>query len=148
VVGGRARDRAGSRGLCSACASRGRRSDLGGEAIPQIPLREALDLLKAILEEQNVLKIVQNAKFDMVALARYGIALASIDDPCLMSYALDAGRAEHLPGELAGRLLGYTCLTEKDVLGSGRSAVAFDRVEVPAPPNMPAKRPISACGSG
>ena len=104
--------------------------DLGGDAIPQIPLREALDLLKPILEDESVLKIVQNAKFDMVALARYGIALAGIDDPCLMSYALDAGRAEHLPAELAGRLLGYTCLTEKEVLGSGRSAVAFDRVEV------------------
>ncbi len=105
--------------------------DLSGEAIPQIPLREALDLLKPIIEDASVLKIVQNAKFDMVALARYGVALASIDDPCLMSYALDAGRAEHLPGELAGRLLGYTCLTEKEILGSGRNAVAFDRVALP-----------------
>ena len=60
-------------------------------------MREALDLLKPILEDEAVLKIVQNAKFDMVALARYGIALAAVDDPCLMSYALDAGRAEHLP---------------------------------------------------
>ena len=93
-------------------------------------MREALDLLKPILEDESVLKIVQNAKFDMVALARYGIALTAIDDPCLMSYALDAGRAEHLPAELAGRLLGYTCLTEKEVMGSGRNAVALDRVEV------------------
>jgi len=38
-------------------------------------MREALDLLKPILEDESVLKIVQNAKFDMVALARYGIAL-------------------------------------------------------------------------
>ena len=60
-------------------------------------MREALDLLKPLLEDLSVLKIVQNAKFDMVALARYGIALTSVDDPCLMSYALDAGRAEHLP---------------------------------------------------
>ncbi|MET0302148.1 MAG: DNA polymerase I, partial [Methyloceanibacter sp.] len=48
----------------------------------------------------------------------------------LMSYALDAGRAEHLPAELAGSLMGYTCLTEKEVLGSGRNALAFDRVAV------------------
>ena len=60
-----------------------------------------------------MLKIVQNAKFDMVALARYGIALTGFDDPCLMSYALDAGRAEHLPEQLAGALLGYTCLTQR-----------------------------------
>jgi DNA polymerase-1 len=104
--------------------------DLGGAAVAQISMRAALDLLKPILEDEAVLKIVQNAKFDMVTLARYGIALAAVDDPCLMSYALDAGRAEHLPGELAGRLLGYTCLTEKEVMGSGRSAVAFDQVAV------------------
>ena len=51
--------------------------DLGGDAIAQIPMREALDLLKPVLEDESVLKIVQNAKFDMVALARYGIALTS-----------------------------------------------------------------------
>jgi DNA polymerase-1 len=101
--------------------------DLGGEQMAQIPLREALDLLKPVLEDVSLLKIVQNAKFDMVALARYGIALT---DPCLMSYALDAGRAEHLPDQLAGRLMGYTCLSEKEVLGSGRNAVTFAEVSV------------------
>jgi len=104
--------------------------DLGGDAVPQIPIREALDLLKPILEDVSVLKIVQDAKFDMVALARYGIALTSIDDPCLMSYALDAGRAEHLPDQLAGRLLSHTCLTDKEIMGSGRNAVSLDRVAI------------------
>ncbi len=105
--------------------------DLGGETkVAQIPMRDALDLLKPILEDEAVLKIVQNAKADIVALARYGIALEAIDDPCLMSYALDAGRAEHLPGKLAGSLLGYTCLTEKEVMGTGKAAVGFDRVAV------------------
>ena len=105
--------------------------DLGGDTIAQLPMREALDLLKPILEDESVLKIVQNAKFDMVALARYGIALQTIDDPCLISYALDAGRAEHLPEQLASNLLGYTCLTQKEVRGSGRAAVGLDRVPLP-----------------
>ena len=75
--------------------------DLGGEGeVKQMTMRDALDLLKPLLEDARVLKIVQNAKFDMVALARYGIALTGFDDPCLMSYALDAGRAEHLPEQL------------------------------------------------
>jgi DNA polymerase I len=104
--------------------------DLGGDTIKQISMCEALDLLKPILEDEAVLKIVQNAKFDMVALARYGIALTTVDDPCLMSYALDAGRAEHLPEQLASRLLGYTCLTEKEVMGSGRNAVGLDRMDL------------------
>ena len=104
--------------------------DLSGDTIAQIPMRQALDLLKPILEDASVLKIVQNAKFDMVALARYGIALEVVDDPCLMSYALDAGRAEHLPEQLAGRLLSHTCLTEKEVMGSGRNSVEMDRVAI------------------
>jgi len=105
--------------------------DLGGDTIAQLSMREALDLLKPVLEDESVLKIVQNAKFDMVALARYGIALQTIDDPCLISYALDAGRAEHLPEQLASNLLGYTCLTQKEVRGSGRAAVGLDRVPLP-----------------
>ena len=47
-----------------------------------------------------------------------------------MSYALDAGRAEHLPEQLAGTLLSYTCLTHKEIVGTGRAAVTFDRVPV------------------
>src|SRR6476660_4246012 len=105
--------------------------DLGGEGeAPQIKMRDALDLLKPILEDEAVLKIVQNAKFDMVALSRYGIALTAIDDPCLMSYALDAGRAEHLPEQLAGSLLNYTCLTQKEVMGSGKSTLSLEHVPV------------------
>ena len=102
----------------------------GGHQIKQIPMRAALDLLRPVLEDPCVLKIVQNAKFDMIALARYGIALSGFDDPCLMSYALDAGRAEHLPAQLAGHLLSHTCLTEKEILGSGRAAVGLDLVPV------------------
>jgi DNA polymerase-1 len=105
--------------------------DLGGEGeVKQMKTRDALDLLKPLLEDPAVLKIVQNAKFDMVVLARYGIALTGFDDPCLMSYALDAGRAEHLPEQLAGALLSYTCLTPKEIMGTGRAAVTFDRVPV------------------
>src|SRR4029077_19868401 len=105
--------------------------DLGGEGeAPQIKMRDALDVLKPLLEDESVLKIVQNAKFDMVALSRYGIALTAIDDPCLMSYALDAGRAEHLPEQLAGSLLNYTCLTQKEVMGSGKSTLSLEHVPV------------------
>jgi DNA polymerase-1 len=104
--------------------------DLAGDTVAQIPVREALDQLKLILEDASVLKIVQNAKFDMVALARHGIMLDTIDDPCLISYALDAGRAEHLPEQLAGRLLSHTCLTEKEVMGSGKHSIGMDRVAI------------------
>src|SRR5262245_64095255 len=102
--------------------------DLGGEEGPRIQMREALDLLKPLLEDSAVLKIVQNAKFDMVVLARYGIALEGFDDPCLMSYVLDAGRAEHLLEQLADTLLSYTCLTQKEIMATVRAAVTFDLI--------------------
>ena len=90
---------------------------------------------------------MQNAKFDMVALARYGIALTA---STILADVLraDAGRAEHLPGELAGRLLGYTCLTEKEVMGSGRNAVAFDGEAVVSATEYAGEGPISGCGYG
>ena len=123
--------------------------DLGGEGEgTQIQMREALDLLKPLLEDESVLKIVQNAKFDMVVLARYGIALTGFDDPCLMSYALDAGRAEHLPEQLAGTLLSYTCLTQKEIMGTGRAAVTFDRVPVARATEFAGEEADIGLGSG
>jgi len=105
--------------------------DLGGETqIAQIALSEALPLIKPVFEDESVLKIVPEAKSAMVALSRNGIALATVDDPSLISYALDAGRADHNPAKRAASLFGHTCLTEKEVLGTGKSAISFDRVDV------------------
>ena len=106
--------------------------DLGGETqTAQIPPGKALPLLKPLLEDEALLKVVPDAKSAMVALARYGIALRAVDDPALISYALDAGRSDHSPAKRAASLFGHTCLTEKEVLGTGKAAIAFDRVDVP-----------------
>ncbi len=105
--------------------------DLSGETQdPQIRIRDALALLKPVLEDEAVLKILAGAKPSIVALARYGIRLSPIDDPTLISYALDAGRADHTPAKHAAALFGHTCLTEKEILGTGKSAIPFDRVDV------------------
>jgi DNA polymerase-1 len=105
--------------------------DLRGDPqIAQIAPGEALPLLKPVLEDDAVLKIIAEAKPAMVALARHGIALDTVDDPSLISYALDAGRADHSLAKRTSALFGHTCLTEKEVLGTGKSAITFDRAEV------------------
>ena len=105
--------------------------DLGGDAdIVQVAPGDAWPVLKPLLEDDAVLKIAADAKPAMVALARYGIALQAVDDPTLISYALDAGRADHGLAKRAATLLGHTCLTEKEVLGTGKSAITFGRVDV------------------
>ncbi len=102
----------------------------GAGAIKQIPLREALDALKPLLEDESVLKIGQNLKFDMLLLLRYGIRLAPIDDTMLMSYVLDAGKNGHGMDELSEKHLGHKPIAFKDVAGSGKAQVTFDKVSV------------------
>jgi DNA polymerase-1 len=52
---------------------------------------EALAAAEAGAGGPAVLKIGQNMKYDAKVLARYGIAIAPIDDTMLMSYALNSG---------------------------------------------------------
>jgi DNA polymerase-1 len=105
--------------------------DAQGEPIAeQIPLVEALRLLKSLLEDAAVLKIGQNIKYDMHVLAGHGIAIAPIDDTMILSYVLAGGLHGHGMDELAQRHLGLQTIKFADVAGSGRAQVTFDRVEL------------------
>jgi DNA polymerase-1 len=106
--------------------------DGGGGTIEQIPLDQALATLKPLLEAESVLKIGQNLKYDIQILRRYGIGVTPIDDTFLMSYALDCGIGSHGMDELSQRHLGHKPISFKDVAGSGRSQVTFDRVGIAA----------------
>ncbi|MDA0924117.1 MAG: DNA polymerase I [Proteobacteria bacterium] len=94
----------------------------------QMGLDAALALLKPMLEDASVLKILQNAKYDVKILARYGIGVAPIDDTMLMSYALNAGLHGHGMDALSERYLGHTPIPIKELIGSGKSQITFDRV--------------------
>jgi DNA polymerase-1 len=100
----------------------------GGLLEGQIPASEALALLKPVLEDPAILKIGQNLKFDYQVFARLGIAIAPYDDTMLLAYALDAGKGGTGMDELSEKWLGYTPATFKEVAGSGRAQVTFDRV--------------------
>lgn len=96
----------------------------------QIPLYDALDALKPLLEDPAVMKIGQNMKYDAKIMARLGISVAPIDDTMLMSYAMNAGLHGHGMDTLAERYLGHTPIPIKDLLGSGKSQITFDRVPI------------------
>ncbi|MCT4682298.1 MAG: DNA polymerase I, partial [Roseicyclus sp.] len=96
----------------------------------QMGLEEALALLKPMLEDASVLKILQNAKYDVKILARYGIEVAPIDDTMLMSYAMNAGLHGHGMDALSERYLSHTPIPIKSLLGSGKSQITFDRVSI------------------
>jgi DNA polymerase-1 len=102
----------------------------GGTLENQIPVREALALLKPLLEDRSVLKIAQDAKYDIVVMSRHGIDIAPFDDTMLISYVLDAGTGHHTLSSLADKWLGHATTPLKDLAGSGRSSVGFEQVDI------------------
>ncbi|MFD0910793.1 DNA polymerase I [Ruegeria arenilitoris] len=96
----------------------------------QMPLDEALQMLKPVLKDPSILKIGQNMKYDAKIFARYGVDVTPIDDTMLMSYAMHAGEHGHGMDTLSERYLGHTPIPIKPLLGSGKSAITFDKVPI------------------
>ncbi|WP_424831922.1 DNA polymerase I [Ruegeria sp.] len=96
----------------------------------QMPVEEALNLLKPMFQDPSILKIGQNMKYDAKIFARHGIDVAPIDDTMLMSYAMHGGEHGHGMDTLSERYLSHTPIPIKPLLGSGKSAITFDKVAV------------------
>ncbi|WP_299838242.1 DNA polymerase I [uncultured Jannaschia sp.] len=108
-------------------------SDLfAGDALAegQMPKARALEILKPMLEDPAVLKIGQNLKYDFKILAREGVTLHPIDDTMLLSYAQHGGLHIHGMDLLADRYLNHQTIAIKTLIGTGKSAVTFDRVAI------------------
>jgi DNA polymerase-1 len=112
-------------------------SDLlgSGLAADQVPLRDAIALLKPMLESTAVLKIGHNIKYDFVVLSqlarrdsaygRQGVKLAAYDDTLLISYVLNGGtEGHHDTDHLADKWLGHKVTATRDVAGKGQFEMA------------------------
>lgn len=100
----------------------------------QVPMAEALALLKPLLEDPAVLKIGQNIKYDITVLhnaaikQKTSLSVAPIDDTMLLSFVLNAGTHNHGMDTLAKRYFDYTPIPFKEVCGTGKAQITFDRV--------------------
>src|SRR5262245_4248684 len=81
----------------------------------QINEREAFDALKAVLEDESVIKVGHDVKRDWLVLGCRGIRLGATDDTMLMSYVLDAGKGSHDMDSVATRYLGRSPSRFSDV---------------------------------
>ncbi len=89
----------------------------------------ALAALAPLLADASVLKILQNAKFDLAVLAGAGVPeITPIDDTMLISYAQAAGAHGHGMDELAHLHLGHRPISYDEVTGTGRARLAFAAV--------------------
>ncbi len=114
------------------CAAEGLALD-GAAAPEQIPLEEVIARLKPLLEDPSILKIAQNAKYDLAVLSRYGVAVAPIEDTMLISYVLEAGLHDHGMDELSALWLGHQPIALKQVAGAGKTQKSFRYVELEPP---------------
>ncbi|MEM7490627.1 MAG: 5'-3' exonuclease H3TH domain-containing protein, partial [Pseudomonadota bacterium] len=96
----------------------------------QMPMDRALILLKPMLEDPAILKVGQNMKYDWKIFARLGIQVAPIDDTMLLSYAQHAGLHGHGMDVLSDRYLNHQPIPIKELIGSGKSQITFDRVAI------------------
>jgi DNA polymerase-1 len=102
----------------------------GGLVEGQIPLKDALEVLKPMLEDRSVLKIAQNLKYDWLVMTRYGVDIAPYDDTMLLSYTVDAGKGGNGMDELSERWLDHKPIPFKEICGSGKSMITFDKVAI------------------
>ena len=96
----------------------------------QIPVKEALALLKPVLEDPSIIKVGQNIKYDMKILSRYNINIFPIDDTMLLSYSLNGGAHNHGMDALSNRYLNHSPISIKSILGTGKAAITFDQVPI------------------
>ncbi len=101
-------------------------------ALDQMPIAEAIACLKPMLEDPGVLKVAQNAKYDLAVLSRYGVAVSPIEDTMLISYVLEAGLHGHGMDELSELWLGHKPISFKDVAGTGNAQKSFKHIELKA----------------
>ncbi|MBB5073747.1 DNA polymerase-1 [Bartonella callosciuri] len=102
----------------------------GGRIAKQIETQKALTLLKPILENQAVLKIGQNIKYDWLVMKQQGIVIRSFDDTMLLSYALEAGVLTHGMDILSERWLGHKPIAYKDLTNNGKKITSFAEVDL------------------
>jgi DNA polymerase-1 len=103
----------------------------GSELAPnQMGLEACLAQLKPMLQDDSILKIGQNMKYDWKIFARHGIRIAPFDDTMLMSYAMHGGVHGHGMDALSQTYLGHTPIPIKSLLGSGKAQITFDKVGI------------------
>src|SRR6516165_4656728 len=116
--------------------------DLG--PVGKLSLEAAIYRLRPLLENPGVLKIGHDVKSAVHLLSRHGIELAPYDCTMLMSYVLDGGQFEHSIENLVRRSFEHELKPLKELVGTGKSLIAFAEVMPEAARDFAAERADAA----
>ena len=101
-----------------------------GEKFKNLNLEECLPILKNIFEEESIIKVGHNIKYDKIILSKSGINLAPIEDTMLLSYVLDTGKLRHNLDDLAKIYFNHETIKYKDVVGTGKKEKTFNEINI------------------
>ena len=93
-----------------------------------IPFEAAIAKLRPLFEDASVLKIGHDIKTTAHLLSRFGISLAPHDCTMLLSYVLDGGQFDHEIETLTKRAFEHDLTPQKELVGTGKSLIAFAEV--------------------
>ncbi len=92
----------------------------------QVPWKDARDVLREVLEDETILKVGQNIKYDACVLERHGITLKGISfDTMIASYVINPGLRQHNLDALSQRYLNHKMIAYHDVVGKGKNDRGF-----------------------
>ncbi len=103
--------------------------------LPNLPdVRDAsMGELRALLADPGILKILHNAKYDMLVLERAGAPLGGpLADTMIASYVLDPSRRSHGLDYLSMEILAHKTISYDEVTKKGRVQIPFAEVPLEA----------------
>jgi DNA polymerase-1 len=87
--------------------------------------------LKPLLEDPGLKKIGHNIKYEYIIFKRHGIELQGIAcDTMVASYVLNPSKYRHNLDDVALDQLDHRMISFKDVAGSGKNMLTFDKVPI------------------
>ncbi len=96
----------------------------------QLEEKYVVNHINKICKNGSILKVGQNIKYDIRILNKYGVTFNSIADTMLISYSIDNGLHKHNLDDLSFHHLNHTTIKYKDVVGSGKNEITFDKVDI------------------
>jgi len=100
-------------------------------APPQIPVDTAFRILGPVMSDENIKKVGQNIKYDLIVLRREGLSLRGIEtDTMLLSYLLEPNWGKHNLDRLAQVYLHTKTIPYKEIAGQGKKQVTLNAVDI------------------
>ena len=102
------------------------------KSFKQISFDDAIKLIKPLLEDNSILKIGHNVKYDALVMKQKhngNINLNPVGDTMCISYVVDPGRVDsHKLDAMALRELSHDTIKYEDICGKGKNKILFNQL--------------------